>query len=192
VSQETTNRSFDELARALAEGSISRRRALRLFAGTAIAALIPSTRAMADDDCVKICHIPFERTSTGVVCHRKEADTRCVSRERVRFHLANHPCDCRGSCASTNKCRGATSSTTSTSTSTSTTTSMCLPIQSPCDIDAGFSHCCSPAVCYGESGVTSTCCIPADGATTGCTTRSDCCDSENGAVCTSTGVCTFL
>ena len=42
VSKQTTNRAFDELARALAEGSISRRRALKLFAGTALAALIPS------------------------------------------------------------------------------------------------------------------------------------------------------
>jgi hypothetical protein len=49
VSKESTNRSFDDLARAVANGSLSRRRALRLFAGTAIAALIPS-RALADDD----------------------------------------------------------------------------------------------------------------------------------------------
>jgi parallel beta-helix repeat protein len=48
VSQESTNRSFDDLARALAEGSLSRRRALKLFAGTALAALIPS-RALADE-----------------------------------------------------------------------------------------------------------------------------------------------
>jgi hypothetical protein len=38
---------FDELARAVADGSLSRRRALKLFAGTAIASLIPS-RALAD------------------------------------------------------------------------------------------------------------------------------------------------
>ena len=50
MSQETTNRSFDDLARGLAEGSISRRRALKLFAGTAIAALIPSRALLADDD----------------------------------------------------------------------------------------------------------------------------------------------
>jgi hypothetical protein len=57
VSQESTNRSFDELARALAEGSISRRGALKLFAGTAIAALIPS-RALAQQQKVTICHKP--------------------------------------------------------------------------------------------------------------------------------------
>ena len=96
MSQQTTNRSFDDLARALAEGSLSRRRALKLFAGTAIAALIPS-RALADDDeCVRICHVP--RTSTGE-CDEANAETRCVSRRERRRHLENHPCDCRGRCA---------------------------------------------------------------------------------------------
>jgi hypothetical protein len=98
VSQQTTNRSFDDLARALAEGSLSRRRALKLFAGTALAALIPS-RALAgddDDDCVRVCHVP--RTSTGD-CDFANARTRCVSRRERRRHLENHhPCDCRGSC----------------------------------------------------------------------------------------------
>jgi hypothetical protein len=98
VSQESTNRSFDELARALAEGSISRRRALKLFAGTAIAALIPS-RALADDDdddCVRICHVPFDR-QTGQ-CFFGQRENRCVSRSRLRVHLDEHPCDCRGRC----------------------------------------------------------------------------------------------
>ena len=57
MSQQTTNRSFDDLARALAEGSISRRRALKLFAGSALAALIPS-RALAQQQKVTICHKP--------------------------------------------------------------------------------------------------------------------------------------
>jgi hypothetical protein len=97
VSQQTTDRSFDELARALAEGSINRRRALKLFAGTAIAALIPSRALADDDDCVRVCHVPFDR-ETGE-CNFAEAKTRCVSRSRRRFHLKNHPCDCRGRCA---------------------------------------------------------------------------------------------
>jgi hypothetical protein len=58
MSLDTSDRSFDDLARGLAEGYLSRRRALKLFAGTAIAALIPS-RALADD-CVRVCHVPFE------------------------------------------------------------------------------------------------------------------------------------
>jgi hypothetical protein len=91
--------SFDDLARAMAEGSISRRRALKLFAGTAIAALIPS-RALADDDdddCVRICHVPFDRETEE--CDFAKAQTRCVSRRERRRHLENHPCDCRGRCA---------------------------------------------------------------------------------------------
>jgi hypothetical protein len=32
----SSDRSFDDLARAVAEGSLSRRRALKLFAGTAL------------------------------------------------------------------------------------------------------------------------------------------------------------
>jgi hypothetical protein len=80
VSQETTNRSFDELARSLAEGSISRRRALKLFAGSALAALIPS-RVMADDDCVHICHVPFDR-QTGR-CFFGQRENRCVPRSRL-------------------------------------------------------------------------------------------------------------
>jgi hypothetical protein len=119
VSQHTTNQSFDDLARALAEGSISRRRALRLFAGTALAALIPS-RALAedDDDCVRICHVPFDR-ETGQ-CFFGQRENRCVSRSRVRVHLDEHPCDCRGRCRD---CRRTTTTSTSTSTSTSSTTS---------------------------------------------------------------------
>jgi hypothetical protein len=96
VSQHTTNQSFDELARGLAEGSISRRRALKLFAGSAIAALIPS-RALADDDCVRVCHVPFDR-HTGQ-CFFGQRENRCVSRRRLRVHLDEHPCDCRGRCA---------------------------------------------------------------------------------------------
>jgi hypothetical protein len=96
VSQQTTNRSFDDLARAVAEGSISRRGALKLFAGTALAALIPS-RALADDDCVRVCHVPFVPETEE--CDFANAETRCVSRRERRRHLDNHPCDCRGRCA---------------------------------------------------------------------------------------------
>jgi hypothetical protein len=136
VSEETTNRSFDELARAVADGSLSRRRALKLFAGTAIASLIPS-RALADDDdddddeCfVRICHVPFDRV-TGL-CDTANARTLFVRRRKRRRHLKNHPCDFRGKCprsttSSTTTLLGGTSTTTSTTTTlpgeTSTTTS---------------------------------------------------------------------
>jgi Cys-rich repeat protein len=80
VSQQTTNRTFDDLARALAEGSISRRRALKLFAGTAIAALIPS-RALAQQQKVTICHKPgtpdeetIEVSNSAVNSHLRHGD----------------------------------------------------------------------------------------------------------------------
>jgi hypothetical protein len=106
VSQQTTNHSFDELARAMVEGSLSRRRALKLIAGTALAALIPS-QALAgddDDDCVRICHVPFDRV-TGE-CDFANARTRCVSRRERRRHLNRHPCDCRGRCSASANCGG--------------------------------------------------------------------------------------
>jgi hypothetical protein len=100
----TRGHGFDELARSLAEGSISRRRALKLFAGTALAALIPS-RAMAitcPSGTVKICHIPFDEEEGR--CRRGAAETRCVTPENLARH-AGHPCDCCGGCGGTDQCR---------------------------------------------------------------------------------------
>jgi hypothetical protein len=188
----TRGHGFDELARAVAEGSLSRRRALKLFAGTAIAALIPS-RALAED-CVRICHIPFD--DDDGVCRRRRAETRCVSPERAQFHLANHPCDCLGSCASTNRCRTTTTTTTTsapatttTTTTTSapattTTTTTAAPICSP----TGFNG----STTCGSCGSTGTCfCVKTaegeircvenfgfvtnkSGSGTGCTLSTDC------------------
>jgi hypothetical protein len=159
VSQQSTNRSFDDLARAVAEGSISRRRALRLFAGTALAALIPS-RALAgdddDDDCIRICHIPFDDGR----CRLRRAETRCLSKEDAERHLKNHRCDCRGSCASTDKCRATTTTTTSSTTSTSTTSTTTTP--GPCT--AGTAPCCPSC----ENGANSLCYDNANGMGTTC------------------------
>jgi hypothetical protein len=119
---------FDELARAVADGSLSRRRALKLFAGTAIASLIPS-RALADgrsrrrrnhddddDECfVPVCHVPFDR-ETGL-CDSANARTLFVRRHARRRHLKNHPCDFRGRCP-----RSTTSSSTTSSSTTSSST----------------------------------------------------------------------
>jgi hypothetical protein len=132
VSKETTNRSFDELARAVAEGSLSRRRALKLFAGTAIAALIPS-RALADgrrrrrrnhhddDECfVRICHVPFNHEKGK--CDWANAETLFVRRRERRRHLKNHHCDRKGKCPPSK-----TSSSTTTGTPTTTTTTAGTP-----------------------------------------------------------------
>jgi hypothetical protein len=136
----TRGQGFDELARAVADGSLNRRRALKLFAGTAIASLIPS-RALADDDdhddddeCfVPVCHVPFDRV-TGL-CDEANARTLFVRRRKRRRHLKNHRCDRKGKCprstrSSTTTLLGGTTSTTTTplggtsSTTSSTTTSM--------------------------------------------------------------------
>ena len=129
MSQESTNRSFDDLARGLAEGSISRRRALGLFAGTAIAALVPSTRALADDDDdgYTVCHVPG--TPPNCDCTRARTIRGLSRRERAR-HLRNHPCDSRGNCRNNPYC-GTTTSTTTSTTSTSTT-STSTSTTSPC------------------------------------------------------------
>src|SRR5215216_5274445 len=111
VSQQTTNRAFDDLARALAEGSISRRGALKLFAGTAIAALIPS-RVLAQQQKVTICHKPGT----------PDEETIEVSQSAVASHVrhGDHPGPC-GESTTTTSTSTSTSSTTSTSTSTTST-----------------------------------------------------------------------
>jgi hypothetical protein len=100
VSQETTNRSFDDLARAMAEGSLSRRRALKLFAGTAIAALIPS-RALAQQQKVTICHKPgtpdeqtIEVSQSAVNSHLRHGDQlgTCSACPDGRVLLSNGTC----------------------------------------------------------------------------------------------------
>jgi hypothetical protein len=147
----TRGHGFDELARGLAEGSISRRRALKLFAGTAIAALIPA-RAMAAVTCpagtVKVCDVP--QTASG--CDPTEPTTRCLTPAQAADLHAKNPCACCGGCGGTNDCRDpkpptcfSTSSTTSTSTSTSTTststTKGCIGDGDPCTM--GGAPCCS-------------------------------------------------
>jgi hypothetical protein len=98
VSQETTNRSFDDLARAMAEGSLSRRRALKLFAGTAIAALIPS-RALAQQQKVTICHKPgtpdeqtIEVSQSAVNSHLRHGDQLGQCCPDGRVPLSNGTC----------------------------------------------------------------------------------------------------
>jgi hypothetical protein len=135
VSQESTNRSFDDLARALAEGSISRRRALKLFAGTAIAALIPS-QALAQEK-VTICHKPGTPDQKTIE----------VSQRALRSHQAHG--DTLGGCTTT---------TTST-TETPTTTTTAPPCGGGCT--AGTAPCCPSnpfSVCYDNAnGMGTTC-----------------------------------
>jgi hypothetical protein len=188
MARRTTESSFDELAKGLAEGSISRRRALKLFAGTAIAALIPS-RALADDDCVRICHVPFDR-QTGR-CFFGQRENRCVPRSRLQVHLEEHPCDCRGRCrtctrpTTTSTTTSSTTSTTTSTTSTSTTTPMCLPNQTSCTADT---QCCS-GICTTPSGASSPFCFSCRGFGGACAANQTCCSGtcQNGTCCGTIG-----
>ena len=168
MSQQSTNRSFDDLARGLAEGSISRRRALKLFAGSALAALIPS-RALAEQQKVTICHKP------GTPAEK----TKEVPQSAVDGHLGHGdhlgPCETTTTTStSTTSTSTSTSSTTSTtSTSTTSTTPMCIPNSGTC---ASGGECCSGACFNGH------CCINAVGVP--CNQNSDCCSGACvGGVC---------
>jgi hypothetical protein len=105
----SSDRSFDDLARAVAEGSLSRRRALKLFAGTAIAALIPS-RALAQQQKVTICHKPGT----------PDEQTKAVSQSAVDRHLDHG--DRLGACETPTTTTTETPTTTTTETPTTTTT----------------------------------------------------------------------
>jgi hypothetical protein len=166
VSQESTNRSFDDLARALADGSISRRRALKLFAGTAIAALVPARFAEADDD--RDCKRRGQRCGGG--------RGRCCGQLQCREGRCRRP---RTTTTTTTPTTTTSTSTTSTSTSTTSTTPMCIQNGSFGCTD--FTQCCSNGLCVGE-----TCCATRDQA---CTADSECC---SGNCDTTSGNCACL
>src|SRR5215208_4618385 len=181
----TRGHGFDELARSLAEGSISRRRALKLFAGTAIAALIPA-RAMAitcPPGTVKICHVPRRDDGT---CRRGEAETRCVTpgSDAATRH-AGHPCDCCGGCGETDNCRDpnprtcfSTPTTTTTAGGTTSTTTTAGGTTSTTTTAGGTTSTTTTA-----GGTTSTTTTAAGGCKTRgeeCTVTTECC---SGLVC---------
>src|SRR5215217_2891530 len=98
MSQQTTNRSFDELARALANGSLSRGKALRLMGGLLLGSALASVPgvAWADDD-----RCPEGQTRCGERCvnlktnerHCGSCSNRCAS---------NQTC-CKGRCVNTQR-----------------------------------------------------------------------------------------
>jgi hypothetical protein len=68
---------FDELARGLVDGSLSRRRALKLFAATALTSLVPARFAAAKAEKVTICHKGKTITvgAPAVAAHLRHGDT---------------------------------------------------------------------------------------------------------------------
>ena len=184
----TRGHGFDELARSLAEGSISRRRALKLFAGTAIAALIPS-RAMAitcPPGTVKICHIPQRSDGT---CRRGAAETLCVTPAQLATH-AGHPCDCCRGCGGTDQCReDATRTCFSTTTAPPTTAppttappTTAPPVCSPTGVTDNCGSCGTDGSCFCvKTAAGEIRCVEnfgfvpnKSGTSTGCTIDGDC------------------
>src|SRR5918997_2409088 len=112
MSPEARERSFDELARGLANGSISRRRALKLFIATALSSLVPARFAAATPEKVTICHKP------GTPAEK----TMDVPVSALRGHLGHG--DTLGPCpANTTTTTAAPTTTSTTTTEVPTTTS---------------------------------------------------------------------
>jgi hypothetical protein len=93
VSQQSTNHSFDELARALASGSLSRGKALRLMGGLLVGSALASLPgvAWADDDDDERCR------STQTRCK-----DRCVNLRTNERHCGR----CFNRCTSNQTCCG--------------------------------------------------------------------------------------
>jgi hypothetical protein len=169
---------FDELARGLADGSISRRGALKLFVGSAIAALIPS-RALARQQKVIICHkpgTPAEKTKevpqSAVDGHLRHGDrlgpcetTTTTTTETPTTSTTETPTTTTTETPTTTTTETPTTTTTETPTTTTTetptttTTTMCLPNGSTCS--ASGTPCCSSAFAGGcKRGTCVETCIP--------------------------------
>jgi hypothetical protein len=163
---------FDELARGLAEGSISRRRALKLIAGTAIASVIPS-RVLAQQQKVTICHkpgTPDEQTKevpqSALHGHLRHGDRLgpCESpttstTETPTTSTTETPTTSTTETPTTTTTETPTTSTTETPTTSTSTTPMCIPNGNTCS--AGGTPCCSSAFAGGcKSGTCVETCIP--------------------------------
>jgi hypothetical protein len=186
MSPEAREHSFDDLARALAEGSISRRRALKLFAGTAIAALIPS-RALAQQQKVTICHKPGT----------PDEETKEVPQSAVDSHLRHG--DLLGPCESTTTTSTSTSTSSTTSTSTSTTSTStttptpCRAVGGSCSVNTDCCGCatCQSGTCACPTGTVlltsnGTCAIPC-GAGGSCPSGLTCLGTNEGGFCSPRG-----
>jgi hypothetical protein len=166
VSQQTTNRSFDELARALASGSISRGKALRLMGAALLGGTLGSLGgvAAADDECK-----PLNKK-----CRK---DHQCCSRNCEGGQCAAAGCPAgtvrlsNGTCAK--PCSGAP---------------VCRPSCVGCAFDI------TPGAAYCSSGLGQPCTSPTDCVSGVCSTFGTCeCTSDSqcpsGWFCEQSGTC---
>ena len=109
---------FDEISRGLVNGSLSRRRALKLFAATALTSLVPARFVAAKAEKVAICHKP------GTPAEK----TKFVPESALRGHLRHG--DTLGPCPkkTTTTTPAPTTTTTTTTAEPTTTTTTTTPV----------------------------------------------------------------
>jgi hypothetical protein len=119
---------FDELARGLVNGSLSRRRALKLFVATALSSLVPARFAAANPEKVPICHkpgTPAEKTlylpESALRGHLGHGDTLGECGETTTTTTTEGPTTTTTTTEGPTTTTSTTTSTTSTTTSTTTT-----------------------------------------------------------------------
>src|SRR5918995_503304 len=115
VSQQTTNRSFDELAKGLATGTLSRGKAIRWMGGALLGAALASVPGVAwADDCRRLgrecrrdsqcCSRNCIRRGDDKVCGcptgQARCNDRCVNLKRNERHCGS----CSNRCRSTQTC----------------------------------------------------------------------------------------
>ena len=169
--------TFDELARELADGSVTRLRALKILAGTTLGALIPS-QALAygkhrggDDDGEHHGGRPGKKVT---ICHRppgnpENAKTLHLGPKAAAAHLRRHndslgPCRKRTTSTTeapatttTSTTEAPTTTTTTTeapTTTTTTTTPICIPSGGACT--PGGTPCCT-GMCRTSGSRANTC-----------------------------------
>jgi Stigma-specific protein, Stig1 len=175
VSQQTTNRSFDELAKGLATGTLSRGKAIRWMCGALLGAALASLPgvAWANDDCRRLgrecrrdsqcCSGNCVRRGDDRVCACPEGRTRCNDRCVNLQRNENHCGECFNRCEEGQGCEEGVCGGEP----------MCVSTGGPCSTD---SECCS-GICDG------TCACKATGST--CSADSECCSGD----CNSSGTC---
>jgi hypothetical protein len=123
--------SFDELARGLANGTINRRRALKLFAATALGSLIPARFAFADPPGnPHPCPPPGKPSHKVCICHNTGSANNpvvriCVDEHAANAHITNHGdtyCDKYGKCPKKPPKKTTTTTTKPPKKTTTTTT----------------------------------------------------------------------
>jgi hypothetical protein len=156
VSQHTSNHSFDELARGLASGSITRGKALRLMGaalvGGTLAPLGVGGVAEADDECKR----------TGKKCRKNKQCCSGNCSGGTCAACASEQVLCNGSCVST-----------SCSTGQIFDPSSCACVYHCPDVCYNTPGCCGPgSICNLETGECD--CVPG----LHCTSAAECCGGQ--------------